>query len=67
MQLSIEELLEEVVQDIVRRCPSSSTNAEKASYITTMCYAGGGDITCRLITHYDDLEQAILNYLEAMP
>jgi hypothetical protein len=60
----IEEILTRVIQNFLRRCPRPSTIEEKAGRIAAMCFDGGGDDTCKLITHYENLEEAILLYLK---
>jgi hypothetical protein len=61
---NIEKVLARVIQNFLRRCPRPSTKEEKAARIAAMCFDGGGTDTCNLITHYENLEEAILLYLK---
>ncbi len=43
-----------------------NTLEEKAGEIASSCFSGGGIETCNLISHFANLEQAILDHLKEM-
>lgn len=62
--LSMENLLKAVVEFNLPRFNRLPTNKEKASEIYWVCVHSGGTASCNLLTHYENLEGAIFNYLE---
>ncbi len=43
-----------------------NTLEEQAEEIASSCFSSGGTETCNLISHFDDLEKAILDRLKEM-